>query len=276
MAEVLAPSLPGARMRYYSTLATIMHVWRDNAVDLFLCWVAEYTARSAHDCGVHAVPPRSISGRRGQKSACEKFLLLKDVDKLAVVFPKAVKTRGYYQTADAAEAQASAAAAGAKKKARGKRTLDETQADDKDNFETSLGTWSKRSAGGILDPRFWFMLKVRAKLSLKLDRMLWSLQEASSVNGDMNSELSSLAIFVFEKAGAVYEGIKSLLDASEWLDIKGWARVALGPQLGDPEAGCRALPHPPSRFQDSVNEKQFHNTGVMSNVFPRPSPPLLF
>ena len=52
----------GAPFKYYSSLAKLMHIWRDNARQVFLSWLARFGAVEAVR---HAkrMPPRCIAGR---------------------------------------------------------------------------------------------------------------------------------------------------------------------------------------------------------------------
>eukprot|EP00959_Pyramimonas_sp_CCMP1952_P348507 7300792-Pyramimonas_sp.AAC.1 len=189
-----------------------------------------------------AYPPVRFRGGGVRQLRARGSYLERTSKRLRRRFLKLFLQWGHYQDAvaePAAKAKAKAAA-----KPRAKRTLDETQVDEKANFSSTMGKWSTKALKGIIDPRFWFSLKVGAKLSEKLDVVLWSLQKMSRANGDVNSELSSLAMFVFEKAGSINEGIMSLLNPNEWADLKDWARLELKDLLAGPEVGGR-IPPPP-------------------------------
>ena len=53
----------GKEFRYYSVLATLMHVWRDNAVSMWKIWVHIYGAANALKTGVHRVAPQPLTWR---------------------------------------------------------------------------------------------------------------------------------------------------------------------------------------------------------------------
>ena len=75
----------GAPFKYYSSLAKLMHIWRDNARQVFLSWLARFGAVEAVR---HAkrMPPRCIAGRRGSISVVENLLLDAGQDQVQSVF----------------------------------------------------------------------------------------------------------------------------------------------------------------------------------------------
>ena len=76
----------GAPFKYYSSLAKLMHIWRDNARQVFLSWLARFGAVEAVR---HAkrMPPRCIAGRWGSISVVENLLLEAGQDQVQSVFP---------------------------------------------------------------------------------------------------------------------------------------------------------------------------------------------
>ena len=81
--------------RYYTIMASTMHVWRDNCKDIFEAWCSMYGPVEAQRCAA-SVPPRPISGRWGRKAQCEEYLLKCDPEHVAAVFTRVLATRSYY------------------------------------------------------------------------------------------------------------------------------------------------------------------------------------
>ena len=201
-----------------------MHVWRDNAVDLFEAWVLDYKAKDAYDNGVHKVAPRPISGRWARKSACEEFLLGMNVANATKIFVKVVAGRKYYEAgADdenhEAAVQAALPAAGpagaafgkakakAKAKAKGKgrgrkrkRGLDDTAAEERETHAAQLGKWARHAVKEFCNPVFWLALRVSNMLSKFLDPLLWTLEKyaAHKRNDDRDAGApSNLSVLIF-------------------------------------------------------------------------------
>eukprot|EP00959_Pyramimonas_sp_CCMP1952_P267792 5598800-Pyramimonas_sp.AAC.1 len=53
---------------YWSTLAKIMHTWRNSAVEIFRTWSGMFCGAAAARSGCIKAPPRPISGRWGSAS----------------------------------------------------------------------------------------------------------------------------------------------------------------------------------------------------------------
>eukprot|EP00959_Pyramimonas_sp_CCMP1952_P465884 9489067-Pyramimonas_sp.AAC.1 len=72
-ARVAAGGTAATIIRYYATLGKIMHLWRDNARDMFTNWVKHFGAVNGM---THAqqVPPKPLVGRWGNTTLCEKHL----------------------------------------------------------------------------------------------------------------------------------------------------------------------------------------------------------
>jgi hypothetical protein len=66
-------SLLGLPTNYYSCIAILMHLVRDNAREIWLFCVSEFTAVRALQV-FKSIPPAAISGRWGQASKCEDWI----------------------------------------------------------------------------------------------------------------------------------------------------------------------------------------------------------
>ena len=207
-------------MKYYSCLAQLLHTWRDNAAAIFEHWKRIFGPESAMSNSAHVVPPRPITGRWGQKSLCERFILSKEVDKAIQIFTDVVTRRTYFL--DANDPQP-------KRKRRRKGNIDETQADTSAAFSSTMGRWSTTAVNSIQDMRFWLGLRVSAKLSSRLDRMLATLMKYSKLDRDSESDFGSLATFVFEKSDAVFQGLLELTSGHTWRDVTDWCSEVLYP-----------------------------------------------
>ncbi len=206
--QIVCASLPGSgHFRYYSSMASLMHVWRDNAASMFDCWVnvLRFDATLAVRCGMHLVPPRPISGRWAQKTHCERHILGKPRHELTAVFEYVVGKRSYF-----IEARDQPAAKARPKK----KTLDDTAVDQTSAYSDVLGKWAHRALRVLGDVRFWVGLNVSATISEKLDTLLWTLEKGSA--HILDKEFSNLAPIVFGKGLEVYNGLLSLLDARSW------------------------------------------------------------
>ena len=94
--------------RYYTVLASVLHVWRDNCAEIYAEFKRQYGFVVAQ-ASASKIPPRPISGRWGRKSKCEQYLLRADPTQVASVFDAVLNKRTYF-IEHAADASADAAA----------------------------------------------------------------------------------------------------------------------------------------------------------------------
>ena len=80
--------------RYYSHLASVLHVTRDNARALFDCWSKTH---GIEDCASRSrlfrIAPRPLSGRWGRKTQCEDYLLGNDPSTFHEILASVLQTR---------------------------------------------------------------------------------------------------------------------------------------------------------------------------------------
>ena len=101
--------------KYYTSLASLLHIWRDNASEIYSCWKKEYP-QSVQKAGVWRVPPKPISQRWGRKTQLENYILQCDPTQCKQVLQLVLGNRNYYKVAleqELAEAEAKAEAANA-------------------------------------------------------------------------------------------------------------------------------------------------------------------
>jgi hypothetical protein len=79
--------------RYYSSLASLMHVLRDNAREMYDAWMRKFGIKEVARSNIYRVPPRPISGRWGRKTACENYVLGCDYTQIATVLEDVLTTR---------------------------------------------------------------------------------------------------------------------------------------------------------------------------------------
>ena len=70
--QTAAREILGLNWKYCSTLAMLLHLWRDNARRVHKCWQERYP-EDANCC--MRMPPKFIGGRWGSISGCENYLL---------------------------------------------------------------------------------------------------------------------------------------------------------------------------------------------------------
>ena len=96
-------------LKYYSTLAMTLHVWRDVARDIYSCWIRDFGSSRAVASAAGKVPPRPIKGRWGVKTKCEDYLLGNNEMECVHCFCTVVETANYYKHAILEATQAEAA-----------------------------------------------------------------------------------------------------------------------------------------------------------------------
>lgn len=171
---------------YYSTLASILHVWRDNAREIFHCYKTIFPDAVS---SAALIPPKPISTRWGRKTALEDFLLRCNPDELEIVFTTVLNTRGYFQVVlaqDAEDAAASAAAAAGvaaparakpKRRARKAGPVDTIADDEKESYDQKMGKYSKAALRGIRNRGFWLAMVISNRISEALDVLMWCVMK---------------------------------------------------------------------------------------------------
>jgi len=190
-----------SRLPFYSTMAKIMHLWRELARKLFGLWVVVFGVVSA--MAAKQVPPQPITGRWGRAGACMKFLMAKPREQAIYVFCEGVKPTKQ----------------GAAKAPLHKSfdDVDGFRADEHLQHSAKMGRWATDASYGIRDPRWWLGLTIQSRVSERLDRLLFTVQKANGKAAETG--VGSMAVLVWEKGDAIREGIAQLLPASAWQDV---------------------------------------------------------
>jgi hypothetical protein len=139
---------------YFSCLAMPLHMWRDNAKELYHCIAKKFNHTDmglAFKCGAHRVPQRPISGRWGRVSKCEEYLLNFHThgmfDKMVECFTIVISSRGYYrqEVENAAGVGRGARGRGRGRRGRGRRgSVDEMATDEQEYVQSAKGKWSRK------------------------------------------------------------------------------------------------------------------------------------
>eukprot|EP00969_Alexandrium_andersonii_P326157 14411655-Alexandrium_andersonii.AAC.1 len=87
-------------LRYYSTLAKIMHQWRDGARRIFVAWRESFGAEAALKYA-RKVPPKPLVGRWGNTQLCEDRLVSCDWGQLQSILVAELNARATRMTARA-------------------------------------------------------------------------------------------------------------------------------------------------------------------------------
>lgn len=137
--------------KYYSCLAIVMHLLRDNARDIWTACCSEFGAVRTKQL-IPRVPPQPISGRWGQASNCESFLLPWTSVELQFVFREVVGKRGYYKDSENLRLASSSAPVAASRRGIKRKTGDDIIGNDQSEaFNKMWGAWSQKgSLGAIL------------------------------------------------------------------------------------------------------------------------------
>ena len=169
---------------YYSCLAIVMHLLRDNAREVWTFVIDQFGRLRAQELFKH-VPPRPIGGRWGNTSKCEDWLIPWTMAELVLVFERVIAKQSFAKQAEEAirkhEAAAKATAkAGSTGRGRGrgkKRPIDETAADQNEAFSKMWGAWSQKGMVIVKSGGFYILLKMRRLAGKRLDHLLWAIEK---------------------------------------------------------------------------------------------------
>ena len=125
LVKAIFPREYDGKFKYYSHLAALCHIIRDNQEAIYSCWRKEFPHSIATN-PVWKICPRPIAGRWGRKSMLEDYILRLDIDTLDAVLRIVLEKRDYFKAAfeelgQAAGANAEPAAHAGKGAGRGGR-----------------------------------------------------------------------------------------------------------------------------------------------------------
>ena len=194
----------GQPLRYYGTLAKIMHTWRDNARQAFDVWLDVYGAVAALH---HArkVPPNPLVGRWGNTGSCEARVKSAPVDQWRYVMRCLLEKR-------------IDKSAGSKVKKRklgeGSGQMDEMGVEETAERTEKLGRWATDALRGVKCNLFYLCLLVSSRTKVPLDHCLYALMQAQPYG-----EPTSLALLIWGKAQLLRGDLAKLRLRSAWVDI---------------------------------------------------------
>ena len=87
----------GQDFKYYTSLASLMHIMRDNMAEIYQAWADTYTVQDAIANGVHLVAPRPVSGRWAKVGSMENYTLGCDPAKLRKVLHIVLNSKNYWR-----------------------------------------------------------------------------------------------------------------------------------------------------------------------------------
>ena len=231
---------------YYSCLAMLMHIWRDNALDAFHFCLKHYGIDDAMEL-FSKLPPRPLSGRWGRKSACEQRVSAESKENwqiLTHVLTEVIGARGYYRQHLEREAKEEAAAAQAEREAepgadhppegkggggrrggrgrggRGKgRGIDEMAQDTSEAWTTNMGKWADKAVKLLQQPAFRLAILISFTMSKELDHLFLSLMKK-------RPGITNLAHLVYGGAARIRSGLVSLARSDTWDEVLDRAPIA--------------------------------------------------
>ena len=190
----------GCSFSYWSSLVKMMHIWRNNAVELFSAWHNLFGAQSAIKCCLR-VPPRPITGRWGAVRDCEGFIMRCPARELQrvfnAVFGKAAKAPGK----EIVPAQTSG--------------VDTLPASETAAYAEKMGRWTRDALQVVNDERSELAINIPQRIRQPLDHMFHSLQKRW-VHG---AEPANLARFIWVYEETINREIRALLRPEAWADL---------------------------------------------------------
>ena len=216
------------KRNYFSTLAKILHSWRDNARKMRAAWQEQYGPLAAF---THAKPhvPRVLSGRWGYVEQGEKFLLDKPVPQLRTVAEAVLRPK----CKNDAKANSSAASSS--------KALPDANADDalaivemamdgctelsleaSKSYTDKMGRWNRASLAAIHCPTFLELIlavchRSRAPLT---EYFCWLEKSVSerSIDGEQRM-VGKVADLVWHKSAYFLEKFEGLTTGPPWTDL---------------------------------------------------------
>ena len=200
-----APGTKDHSVKYYSTLAMVMHNWRNNAAAAFRVAKAKFGASAAMRF-FSRVPPKPISGRWGNASLCEERILGGREE----VLPRAmfqfvllvILTKRVEDTISMAEGRASASTLA---------SIDDLSLDDLAAHNAKESKWARGASRGIRNVSFFIAIAISYRVKQPLQRMFRFLMKKRS-----SGEPQNMAEMVWFKAEEIRDDFKALRNRDKW------------------------------------------------------------
>eukprot|EP00969_Alexandrium_andersonii_P051250 2251623-Alexandrium_andersonii.AAC.1 len=154
---------------YWSSLAKILHLWRDNTDDVLNTWITVAGPEDAIRCAKR-VPPMPLSGRWGSASACEAHILQCDRGQLALVLGRVLGRKHAKQT----------------RANQGPDQLNELSLEAMAEHSAKMSRWAKDALKALKSDAFWAMLRVSSKVKGPLDHFYYSLLQRKGAGEPTN------------------------------------------------------------------------------------------
>ena len=206
-------------MKYYSHLAAICHILRDNFTEIRLWFQRNHSEDISN---VIYMCPRPISKRWGRKTECESYVLKQNICTMLTCLRTVLLKKSYFAQVlaeDWAAAQAGGdgkdGKAGGKGRGRGKKrdrsggVMNKTKDDEDDAYEKNYGKWSRMALKAWSTPGFWFAAALSNRISDTMDQIMWSLMRATDAK---EHEIENLARFVTHHCARVRALLEEMLD----------------------------------------------------------------
>ena len=184
--------------KYFSTLAKLTNVWRENARSLLEIWVAIHGDLSAADKAIK-MAPRCIAGRWGSVSKTEAFLMNAGEHETAAAFkmlmgkkgPRTLLTSAIADEPETASSNAvipdiamepvhnqpQALAAPSCRALVQDSAIDDCRLEEQAEYRNKMGRWFREAYVALVDPKFWLVVSVASRTRQPMDHLLHAIQQ---------------------------------------------------------------------------------------------------
>jgi hypothetical protein len=164
--DYIMPSVGLAKLRYYASLAKLIHLWREHSSKVMKIWEKKWGITDAWKSCRHVVPA-PIAGRWGRASAVEKHILERDVQNvlwcLRKLCEEVAESRGAKSKADEKKEKAAA--------------LDEIRVEEMQEYAKRLGRWARDCLKVLEHPeRFATALRIAQATRADLDHLMFFIE----------------------------------------------------------------------------------------------------
>lgn len=203
MDSILDMMLPGKKIRYYTTIAKVMYLWRENARAIFRAFfdISKELAMNH----AYKLPPKPIVGRWGNTSECERRIDAVPLEPFREILTAVVEKR-VTECLGVAE----------KLERKNQRNIDEMGQEDAAAFAQKISKWGRDVLLGICEDMFFIAIQISLKVKGPLDHLLYFLMKVQE-----HGQPTGLALLVWGNASTIRKELELLLQRSAWEDILG-------------------------------------------------------
>ena len=199
-----------ATFGYFSALATLCNVWRENGRAIYATWSRLYSGPEAVRVAKSA-PPRCLVGRWGSADGCEERVLRPSQHCLRAVFEEFANR----QSAKRRRAKTQPATAAGRRD----HELEQLRADDCEHHSEIRGKWMAMALLAVRTQAWLLTVQIANRSRAGFAHLHRSILKTSKMKSQTPESLGFMAELVFGKSDEIMAEFAAVISFDAWADI---------------------------------------------------------